>query len=114
MWKPIVAAALWMLVGSAATCALAAHNTGNALFDSCNNPSDTSKQSYCLGYVAGVSEVLEGMHIICTWGRLSPDQIKDEVVKYLREHPEQRNMDADDLTSIALALAFPCGRPHQQ
>ena len=61
-----------------------------------------------LGYIAGVNEVLDGMHIICTGGRFSSDQIRDEVVKYLGEHPRQRDMDADDLTSIALSSAFPC------
>ena len=89
-------------------CAFAAHVSGNALFDSCNNLSDKSKQSYCLGYIAGLGEVLDGIHIICTGGRFSSDQIRDEVVKYLGEHPRQRDMDADDLTSIALSSAFPC------
>jgi hypothetical protein len=36
------------------------------------------------------------------------DKIKDVVVEYLREHPEQRGMDADDLAATALVLAFPC------
>jgi hypothetical protein len=34
--------------------------------------------------------------------------IADVVVQYLREHPGRRDMDADDLTATALALAFPC------
>jgi hypothetical protein len=89
------------------TSAFAAFDSGNTLFDSCNN-SDASKQSHCLAYIAGVSDVLDGMHITCTGGRVSLDQVKDVVVKYLREHPEQRNSDADDSTSIALTLAFPC------
>ena len=43
--------------------AFATLDTGKTLWDSCNDP-DTSKQSYCLGYVAGVSDILVGMHII--------------------------------------------------
>jgi hypothetical protein len=39
------------------TPAFATLDTGKTLWDSCNDP-DTSKQSYCLGYVAGVSDVL--------------------------------------------------------
>jgi hypothetical protein len=72
------------------------------------NPVDASKQSYCLGYVAGVSDVLVGMHIVCIGEHASVRQIAHVVVQYLREHPGRRNMDADDLTATALALAFPC------
>jgi hypothetical protein len=55
-----------------------------------------------------VSDVLVGMHIICIGGQVSARQIADVVVQYLREHPGRRDMDADDLTATALALAFPC------
>ena len=90
------------------TPAFATLDTGKTLWDSCNDPNDTSKQSYCLGYVAGVSDVLVGMHIICIGEHLSLRQIADVVVQYLREHPGRRDMDADDSTATALALAFPC------
>jgi Rap1a immunity proteins len=88
--------------------AFAAFDSGETLFDNCNNPNDASKQFYCLGYLAGVSDLLEGMHITCSGKRISLDKIKDAVLKYLREHPEQRGMEADDLVATALVLAFPC------
>jgi hypothetical protein len=94
------------LIGS--TPVFAALDSGKSLCDSCNDPNDTSKQSYCLGYVAGVSDVLAGMHIICIGPHVSVRQIVDVVVQYLRQHPGRRDMDADDLTATALALAFPC------
>jgi hypothetical protein len=90
------------------TSAFAAIDTAGTLFDTCINQNDKSKQSYCLGYVAGATDVLTGMHIICAGAHVGLDEIKDVIVKYLREHPAQRDMDADDLTSTALALAFPC------
>jgi len=90
------------------TSAFLAIDTAGALFDTCNNQNDSSKQAYCFGYVAGVTDVLTGMHIICAGARIGLAEIKDVVVKYLREHPGERNMDADDLTSTALTLAFPC------
>jgi hypothetical protein len=34
------------------TSAFAALDSGKTLWDSCNDLNDTSKQSYCLGYVA--------------------------------------------------------------
>jgi hypothetical protein len=55
-----------------------------------------------------VSDVLVGMYIICIGEHVSVRQIADVVVQYLREHPGRRDMDADDLTATALALAFPC------
>jgi len=90
------------------TSAFATLDSGKSLWDSCNDSNDISKQSYCLGYVAGVSDVLVGMHIICIGGRVTMRQIADVVVQYLREHPGRRDMDADDLAATALALAFPC------
>jgi hypothetical protein len=90
------------------TSSFAAIDTAGALFETCNNQNDKSKQTYCLGYVAGVTDVLTGMHIICVGASIGLDEIKDVVVKYFREHPGERDMDADDLTSTALTLAFPC------
>jgi hypothetical protein len=70
------------------TPAFATLDTGKTLWDTCNDP-DTSKQSYCLGYVAGVSDVLVGMHIICI-GHVSVRQIADVVpprgVGYAQNH----------------------------
>ena len=93
------------LIGS--TPVFPALDSGKSLWDSCNDP-DASKQSYCLGCVAGVSDVLVGMHIVCIGEHASVRQIADVVVQYLRQHPGRRDMDADDLTATALALAFPC------
>jgi Rap1a immunity proteins len=106
---PMQLAALVVAAGLfGSTSAFAALDSGKTLWDSCNDLNDTSKQSYCLGYVAGVSDVLVGMHIICIGEHISVRQIADVVVQYLREHPGRRDMDADDLTATALALAFPC------
>jgi Rap1a immunity proteins len=106
---PMQLAALVVAAGLfGSTSAFAALDSGKTLWGSCNDLNDTSKQSYCLGYVAGVSDVLVGMHIICIGEHVSVRQIADVVVQYLREHPGRRDMDADDLTATALALAFPC------
>ena len=54
------------------TSAFAALDSGKTLWDSCNDPNDTSKQSYCLGYVAGVSDVLLSRRHVARCARLAP------------------------------------------
>jgi hypothetical protein len=88
---------------------------GNDLLRLCTSelPVDVT---FCMGYVEGVRDGL-------VWGtierkpsfgipaQVKSGQLKDVVVKYLKEHPENRHKEAGFLTIGALKDAFPPESP---
>ena len=78
---------------------------GNALYELCSSPG-TTDQSYCAGYLGGIGDSLVGQ--LCTSTEVSLLQVKDVVLKYLRDHPEQHSHAAYSIGREALTLAFPC------
>ena len=62
----------------------------------------------CIGYVVGVTSVVEYTNYFCRPARSTHSQITLVVKKYLSEHPEKLHLDADGLVLEALMEAFPC------
>ena len=91
-----------------------ASTTGNDLLRFCRSDADAAEQSFCLGYLHGVVdgamavrvnegqtqffEIPAGVHIL---------QIRDVVVKFLKENPKDRHLAAVALVFKALKKAFP-------
>lgn len=87
--------------------------SGNDLYNYCTED-DSEVPLYCTGYLKGVIETL-------TWWEIDTKRcfselpngityvkLKDFIVKYLRDHPEQRYLPAPRLVSRALVLGWPC------
>jgi hypothetical protein len=64
----------------------------------------------CMGYLAGVSDIMSTNDDICLPDNAALPQIVDIVVKYLTDHPERRHYSASSESGIALMQAFPCNR----
>ena len=82
--------------------------TGDELFDTCNDQADGPRHAVCAGYVAGASDVLNSQGIICTPTEVSVQQTVDVIVSFLQVNPAQRHMAAPVLIGAALGNAFPC------
>ena len=72
--------------------------------------------SYTSGFMKGViagsiAASKDGQPLVCPSEDVTPQQIASVVLKYLREHPEDRHEDALGLVYIALARTFPCKCP---
>jgi hypothetical protein len=88
--------------------------SGNALLESCESKEEF-QQAFCSGYVQGATD-LDGMEGAafperrrsCVGENVTNGQIEDVVVKYLRDHPEERHVLAAILVVKAAAKAFPC------
>ena len=74
-------------------------------------PEDPQKQVYCLGYVAGTSDVLNLTRSVCTPEGIHTSQTLNVIVNYLRAHPEGRDGPVSLLAGLALREAFPCKNP---
>jgi hypothetical protein len=81
--------------------------TGNELFALCNDR-DPQQKAFCMGTASGYSDMLQAMRETCADKNVSQGQVSDIVVKFLRIHPELRNLGAASLARAALKEAFPC------
>ena len=69
--------------------------------------------NYTSGFMAGVlagsiAASSDSRPIICPSEEVTAQQVSAVVLKYLRDHPEDRHESAVALVYIALAHAFPC------
>jgi hypothetical protein len=111
--KFLFALVLLSLVSASAHAQRVSTTTGNDLLESCE--SNDFKQAFCLGYITGVTD-LDGAdgsafperRRSCVAENVSNGQVRDVVVKYLKDHPEERHIQASILIVKAMAQAFPC------
>lgn len=99
---------LMLFMGSPAR---AGYVSGNMLYESCN--SNNLEEAFCIGYIAGVSDVMHtGDDILglktCFPPNVPTGQLKDVVIRWLETHPKDRHYSAEGLSAIALSEAFPC------
>jgi hypothetical protein len=112
--KFLFASVLLLLVSASAHAQRISTMTGNDLLESCGSAGHFG-QAFCLGYVAGVTD-LDGpdgsafpeRRRSCVAENVSNGQVRDVVVKYLKDHPEERHIQASILIVKAMAQAFPC------
>lgn len=92
---------------------------GNDLLQKCSTRERDAayfqNQSYCMGYIVGVSDAAEffqtapGMpQLVCLPSNVTSGQLKDVVVKYLQDNPAKRHEDAESLILTSLAINFRC------
>lgn len=107
--------------------------SGNDLYHACEAREDQSLSSFCIGYVIGTWDGMvigavsafygassKGASVddinliwplvlgVCQPAGVTNEQIKDIFVKYLSEHPENRQVPARFLLLDAMREAFPC------
>lgn len=85
--------------------------TGNQLYDECQ----IEEPMLCVAYIIGVADTVQDAvsagslpRFVCYNNRVTPQQLKDVVVRYLRAHPETRDRTAPSIIAVALREAFPC------
>lgn len=99
--------------------------TGNELYQNCTAALNTAQMATCLGFVAGFFDGYffgygEASHFnrspgtpmvpatFCTRPNITIGQIRDVAVKFLRDNPQSRHLDAETLLTLAFGAAFPC------
>jgi hypothetical protein len=88
----------------------ASFKNGTQLYQACTAASDSEKLSFCIGYVMGVSDSLQSLHLTCSPKEATGKQVTDLVVGYLRDHPDARQFVAAQEVTLALVKAFPCNK----
>lgn len=87
---------------------------GNDLLRYCADSSTPSEQGLCIGYIEGVEDYSDALsevrdkHPQCVPAGVEAGQLKDVVVKYLRDNPARRQVFAGVLVYDAIATAWHC------
>jgi hypothetical protein len=84
--------------------------SGNTLYERCVPGASDTANSFCIGYVTGVADVLMQLHTVCLPSGVEIGQLVDVVTKHLRDHPEVRHYQANNEIGIVLGTTFPCQR----
>ena len=80
---------------------------GNALLNRMNG--EASDMMYAIGYVAGVSDVGQGV-THCAPANVTVGQATDMVKQYLANNPGDRHYQADTIIKNILTSTWPCRR----
>jgi hypothetical protein len=81
--------------------------TGNQLLAACE-ATDKASDAFCMGTILAYYDMLYEMEYHCRDGHLTGQQIRDVVVKYLKENPAHRDTRASGLSFLAITDAFNC------
>jgi hypothetical protein len=114
MKRVLLLGVLVVLSSTAAHAQRVSTETGNTLLEECESKT-MFDQGRCLGYILGASDLKtmddlpnQRQHLFCTAPAVINGQIVEVVVKYLKDHPENRHCQASTLVMAALIEAFPC------
>lgn len=103
-----------LLVLAPLTPAMAYFDTGNALLAACQG-SSPFEAGQCMGTIVGHYDMMMSQGYSCGNETLkNKQQLRDVVVKYLRESPAQRSDQAASLSFIAFMVAFDCKFPSSE
>lgn len=114
----LVLAAVLALCCAGGKPAVAGFQNGNELLAMCTSNETVVEKMNCIGYLQGLVDTMLAIQLktpsprtnICIPEGVSGGQIKDIVVKNLRNLPEVRHLDAASIVMPILIGTFPCGR----
>lgn len=105
---------LLILAGLLMFAGVASADTGNQLLQHCDKLEDNLSFGMCFGYVLGATDAQLGVMVglkSCLYripDQVTNQQAVDIVIKYLKEHPEKRQIVGATLVLKAMSEAFPC------
>ena len=104
-----LSSAIFLLCGNSAHAQRVSTTTGNQLLEWCESQAHF-QQAFCLGYITGVTDIdsMDGSVFperrrSCVPENVSNGQVSDVVIKYLKDHPEERHLLAAILIVKAMA-----------
>ena len=110
--KRILCASIVMGLALSGTVASAKVRDGNQLLQQCT-ATIGAHVNFCFGYIDAVVDLLLEKNEIdgfnaCISSELDDPQLRNIVVKFLKDNPDLSHLSAPNLIARALAEAFPC------
>jgi len=99
--KSIIATLGMMIALSSA--AHAGFYDGNELHQHCSDVNSPYYEGFCIAYIAAAADDMPCLNNV---ENLNAGQVRDVVKKYLNDHPERRQYNANFLSRNAIGVAF--------
>jgi len=110
---------LALLVSLLIACPAWAGQSGKEFLDLCNQ-ADAWSDGYCVGYIAGAGEMLDGLlledgvretfdgKVFCLPDDVTKGTVRDHVLGFLRERSDISDLEMTSITWAALIEIYPC------
>jgi hypothetical protein len=100
-----------MLIASSAARGQRVSNvTGTTLLRACTGASTTSCDAYVDGFGDAIEEGGRANALACIPRSATGTELRDVLVKFLKDHPEDQHLTAGAIAKKAFGKAYACGR----
>jgi len=107
----IVAASLLVLLAAGTAHAQRVSNVkGTTLMKACTGPSPAQCDAYVDGFSDAITAGGKDHALACIPTASTGTELRDVLVKFLKDHPEDQHLKASTLASRAFAKAYPCSK----
>lgn len=107
IFRLLFAAVILFTVSSQTSRAATYFDTGNELLSICND-NTPFKSGICSAAPGAYFDMMASIGYKCDEAGVTRGQVRDVLVKYLRDHPETRNRPASFLAFLAFRESFNC------
>jgi hypothetical protein len=99
-----------LLVAGAAEAQRVSNVKGTTLLTACTSKSVTACDAYVDGFGDAISAGGKDHALACIPVAATGTELRDVMIKYLKNHPEDQHLKAATIASRAFMKAYPCSR----
>jgi hypothetical protein len=110
MTRFVAVSFLALLAGGTAHAQRVSNVKGTTLMKACTGSSFAQCDAYVDGFSDAISAGGKDHALACIPIAATGTELRDVLVKFLKDHPEDQHLKASTLASRAFAKAYPCGK----
>jgi hypothetical protein len=110
MTRLAILAAACLLAAGAAHAQRVSNVKGTTLMKACTGASTTACDAYVDGFGDAIEAGGKANALACIPKSATGTELRDVLVHYLKNHPEDQHVDAVTITTKAFAKAYPCSK----
>jgi hypothetical protein len=99
-----------LLAASAAAAQRVSNVKGTTLLKACTGSSTMACDAYVDGFGDAIEAEGKANAVACIPPSVTGSELRDVLVKFLKEHPEDQHLKASALATRAFGKAYPCGK----
>jgi hypothetical protein len=110
MTRLVAASLLALLAAGTAHAQRVSNVKGTTLMKACTGPSPAQCDAYVDGFSDAVTAGGKDHALACIPPAATGTELRDVLVKFLKDHPEDQHLKGGLLASWAFAKAYPCSK----
>jgi hypothetical protein len=108
MMKTLVVTLACLLAAGTAQAQRVSNVKGVTLLKACTGPSTTACDAYVDGFGDAIEAEGKDHALACIPIAVTGTELRDVLVKFLKDHPEDQHLKASSLATRAFSKAYPC------